>query len=212
MIAVDIGAHHGIYTLLMSHLVGPQGRVIAFEPSAREFRKLKLHLKINRCSNVTANNAAVADSSGTREFFVVQGTSTVANSLHPAAGRKTIGVPTRVSALDDYLSETRTSAPDFIKLDAEGAEPQVIWGARELLNGSLRPIVLCEVDEGVISLGTWEHSADSVLQLLESRRFLWFALSPEGGLRPVPKGAPCRGDYVAVPAEKLAILTEWMRN
>jgi len=52
MTVLDIGAHHGFYTILASKKVGPSGRVIAFEPSPRERRRLLLHLKLNQCSNV----------------------------------------------------------------------------------------------------------------------------------------------------------------
>ena len=52
MTVLDVGAHHGLYTLLASKRVGKHGRVISFEPSPREGRALRLHLLLNRCRNV----------------------------------------------------------------------------------------------------------------------------------------------------------------
>jgi len=211
MTAMDIGAYHGFYSLLMSKLVGPDGRVVAFEPSPRAFRKLTLHLKMNRTTNVLANHAAVADFSGTSEFYMVRGYWTAASSLHRPAARQIVTVSVRVRALDDYLQEARIPAPDFIKLDAEGAEPQVFRGAMKTLTAPSRPIFLCEVDDGVISAGGWEHSGESVLQSLEAKGFQWFSLSSDGGLQPASRGGSYRGDYVAVPAEKLADVQSWVR-
>ena len=58
MVVLDLGAHHGFYTLLASRKVGPKGRVIAFEPSPRERRRLIWHLRLNRVSNVVVESFA----------------------------------------------------------------------------------------------------------------------------------------------------------
>src|SRR6202048_3475496 len=60
----DVGAHHGLYTLLASKRVGSAGRVIAFEPSARERKRLRLHLQLNRCKNVVVESCALGDKRG----------------------------------------------------------------------------------------------------------------------------------------------------
>jgi len=59
MRVLDIGAHHGFYTLLASRKVGAGGRVLAFEPSPRERRKLLRHLRLNRCTNVQVEDCAL---------------------------------------------------------------------------------------------------------------------------------------------------------
>jgi FkbM family methyltransferase len=60
---LDIGAHHGLYTLLASRRVGRRGMVVAFEPSPRERRRLAKHLRVNRCANVEVEACAVGDAS-----------------------------------------------------------------------------------------------------------------------------------------------------
>jgi len=52
MTVLDVGAHHGFYTLLASICVGPHGKVFAFEPPPRETSALLRHIRINRCENV----------------------------------------------------------------------------------------------------------------------------------------------------------------
>ena len=67
---VDIGAHFGLYTLLASKKVGPKGKVVALEPSDREFKRLQENLKINGAENVLALNIAASDAESTAEWKV----------------------------------------------------------------------------------------------------------------------------------------------
>lgn len=61
MVAFDVGAHHGFYTLLMAQCVGSEGLVVAFEPSPKERRKLIWHIHLNRLLQVKVEPFAVAD-------------------------------------------------------------------------------------------------------------------------------------------------------
>src|SRR5579862_9877674 len=76
MSVLDIGAHAGLYTLIASKLVGPAGRVMAFEPSQRERARLMKHLAINRRGNVTVQPVALGDVEGDATLYVVQGNET----------------------------------------------------------------------------------------------------------------------------------------
>src|SRR5712691_5679585 len=70
MTILDIGAHHGFYTLLASRKVGPGGSVVAFEPSPREREKLMWHLRLNRCRNVQVQSCALGSKQGEAELFL----------------------------------------------------------------------------------------------------------------------------------------------
>jgi FkbM family methyltransferase len=83
MTVLDIGAHHGFYTMLAARKVGPAGRVIAFEPSPSELRRLLFHLKLNRCMNVKVEPFALASQDGETTLFVVDERDTGCNSLRP---------------------------------------------------------------------------------------------------------------------------------
>lgn len=122
MIVYDIGAQAGFYTLLFSRLVGPQGRVYAFEPCAFEMRNLIDHITINQLRNVHAIQAAVAAETGLTAFTVDRGISQ--NSLTTESFLNVWAV-----RLDDRIFP----APDLIKMDVEGGESSVLIGARSLI-------------------------------------------------------------------------------
>ncbi len=134
-VVYDIGAHVGYYTLLASILVGPQGRVFAFEPLPANLEILHRHLRINRVSNVEVIEAAVSDRAGTAAFAPAAD-----NSMGSLAGddaSKIAGghgeVQVRVEVIDHLLSAGRLPAPDCIKIDVEGAEYRLLSGAGECL-------------------------------------------------------------------------------
>src|SRR5713226_9211768 len=81
MTVVDAGANHGLYTLLASKRVGRSGRVIAFEPSPRERKRLRRHLWVNRCKNVNVQPCALGDERREADLFLVEGREDWCNSL-----------------------------------------------------------------------------------------------------------------------------------
>jgi FkbM family methyltransferase len=202
MTVVDIGAHHGLYTLLTAKRVGRRGRVIAFEPSPRECRRLTKHIRVNRCRNVEIETCAVGDRSGEAELFMVDGFRDWGNSLRPPAvpePTRTVHVPVR--KLDDVLAEHGIEHVDFIKLDAEGGELAVLEGARKLLQTAPRPAILAEVED--IRTRPWGYPAREIMQLLAHWNYRWFALSETGSLYPASSDDESYdSNYVALPDER----------
>src|SRR5437660_10883742 len=104
MTVLDVGAHHGLYTLLAAKRVGWRGRVIAFEPSSRERRRLLRHLRINGCWSVTVEACALGAEPGETELFVVEGRQDWCNSLRPPVVKEpTQAISVGVERLDDEL-------------------------------------------------------------------------------------------------------------
>ena len=125
-VVYDIGAHVGFYTLLASVLVGPKGRVFAFEPSPRNICYLKNHLRLNGCDNVTLVEAAVAEKEGIASFEESDNGYYDHLSIRGNLKVKTV-------SLDNLVLNGKISPPDFIKIDAEGAELLVLSGAKNIL-------------------------------------------------------------------------------
>lgn len=203
MIAIDVGAHHGYYTLLMAKMVQSSGRVIAFEPSPREFRRLRRHVRLNRCTNVTTEPLAIAKQAGPREFFVVDGQWTVRNSLRCSETLRPSSVHIPATTIDDYLfGHPEIRRVDFVKLDIEGAELEALHGAKDLLSRRPRPLILCELNDPVIQESVWGHRAEDIVQFVKERGYTWFGISHEGGLCKPPERGWLVGDFVFVPEER----------
>ncbi|MGB2622838.1 MAG: FkbM family methyltransferase [Candidatus Acidiferrum sp.] len=203
MTVLDVGAHHGLYTLLASKRVGRRGKVIAFEPSPREWRRLAQHVRVNRCRNVQIEPCALGAESGEADLFQVDGAMDWGNSLRPpAVTEPTRRVRVNVRTLDEVLEERGIGQVDFIKLDAEGGELAVLQGARKLLRTALRPAILAEVED--IRTRPWGYAACEIARLLARWNYRWFALSDIGTLYPAsPDEDACDANLVALPDERV---------
>jgi FkbM family methyltransferase len=204
MTVLDLGAHHGIYTLLASKCIGPTGKVISFEPSPRERQALLQHTRLNRCRNVLVEGLALGAEAGEADLFVVEGTQTGCNSLRPPASDvPPIWSPVRVSVvrLDDWLEEKKIGSIDFVKIDVEGGELDVLRGAQALLTRRPRPVFLIEVQD--MRTLQWGYEATEIVAHLTMNEFTWFALTPDGSTREFDVNAlQFAGNFVAWPKER----------
>jgi len=151
MVVVDVGANVGYFTLFLSKLVGKTGNVYAFEPTDYTYKILEKNIKINKLNNIKINQAAVTDRSGYVDFFEGPNNFDVYNTI----GKRPIHYATKgihfrkkkVKAirLDDYFRELEISEIDFIKIDVEGAELNVLKGMKGILINSKDIILLYEV-------------------------------------------------------------------
>jgi FkbM family methyltransferase len=122
MVVLDIGANVGFYTLLASHLVGPTGQVVAFEPVPRNLHYLREHVRINALSNTRVYPVAVGETAGEITFDDSTGSATGRIS---AQGRLKVPLVT----VDDLVGKGEVPPPDLMKIDVEGAEAMVLKGA-----------------------------------------------------------------------------------
>ena len=144
--AIDVGGHIGFFTMHMAAAVGPTGRVYAFEPFDANAEMLERSIAENRFGDrVVFQRAAVGAATGTATLtFPVEtlnsgGAYLLREGAAPLTGNQTQDVP--VVALDALHIRRPVR---FIKMDVEGAEPQVVRGAVRLLEED-RPIILSEV-------------------------------------------------------------------
>jgi FkbM family methyltransferase len=137
---VDVGANIGFYTLLLSQLVTNSGRVLAFEPMPVGLERLRTNLRLNAVRNVDVREQAVAATNGTARFFLGPPEHTSISSLHRIEDAEAINVDctTLDAALGGY------PRVDFLKVDVEGAEADVLNGAIETLKRGV-PYIIGEV-------------------------------------------------------------------
>lgn len=148
---VDVGANVGIFTLLASTIVGPQGRVFAFEPEKNNFANLIKNIKLNKLTNIVCANRAIGTKEGSGILYI--------NPLNDGGGslwrpvsfsddekkmdhakirsyfphvelRQDVGT----ISLDDFFKDYAMPKSFIIKIDVEGAEADVLSGANKILD------------------------------------------------------------------------------
>ncbi len=158
-IIFDIGAHIGFHTIYFARLVGPSGKVYAFEPNPKNFERLKLiQDKNNDIKNIISPvQVAVSDVLGTEEFNTIDdiesgrssgGFIDTADTIRERSAYETMGFKkTKVKTVPmDLFSEELgiKDSPDIIKIDVEGAESLVLLGARKTIVDK-KPILFMEI-------------------------------------------------------------------
>lgn len=135
---LDVGAHIGIYTLLMARAVGHEGRVTAVEPAPENLGYLRANIRANQFEDRVEVLAAAATDRGGSISFHLTGSSD-SHGLHPHPNTPTKKIVTLPAVrLDDVLDRV-----DFVKIDTEGAELSTLAGMTRLLAppGSLAALV-----------------------------------------------------------------------
>lgn len=147
---VDAGAHNGYYALLSALRVGEDGQVYAFEALPSNYRTLTKNIEMNGLRNVQAYNVAVGGRRDRVRFNCYN------DGMMSAHGRLVVEmVP---------LAEVVDAPVDVLKIDVEGAECEVLEGARGLISPSTR--IMCEVHPE--RLGSVGRSSMDVVDLLRS--------------------------------------------
>jgi FkbM family methyltransferase len=137
---LDIGANIGYYSVLAARIVGTEGEVISVEPTPATAVVLNANLKLNGLKNVTVIQKAAWNRSGYLSYYIPKGFFGWASIQKPAGNAQKLEVET--FCLDDLPSIRKVN---FIKIDAEGAEYQILQGATKTLDKA--QFVVLEVSE-----------------------------------------------------------------
>jgi len=138
MRVIDIGANYGVYTLTMAKLVAPNGAVFAFEPAAATAERLRNSIALNAMSQITFVQAAVSASQGRAYLHV--GLGAEHSSLSGTGPSEEVAVTT----IDRQARQLDWGPVDFVKIDAEGEELNILSGASTFLSEE-SPLIMFEV-------------------------------------------------------------------
>lgn len=149
MTVMDVGANIGLYSIFASRLVGSHGKIIAIEPSQREFGRLTDNLTLNSAHNVCAMRVACSNYSGEADIVIAadgkEGHNTLGSLSYASAKVKEVQ-RVRIERLDDLVEREEVARVDVLKLDIEGAELFALLGAAKILE-HFRPIILIELSD-----------------------------------------------------------------
>ena len=133
MTVLDVGANIGWYTLAAGAAVGPEGRVLAFEPEPSNLSLLEKSIQLNSFENINVFPQALSDREGSETLHLSKN-NLGAHSISSVVGPESITVPS--TTLDKVLEKLGIDKIDILKVDVEGAEPQVIVGGEESLKNT----------------------------------------------------------------------------
>jgi FkbM family methyltransferase len=205
MVFVDGGANDGLYSLFAATRVGETGKVIAFEPSAREFRRLRANIALNRLDEIVARNTALGAEPGNTHMAIAEAGHEGQNTIGSRISNPTVRVSGQetvvVERLDSVVEELGLERVDLIKLDVEGSELRALIGAGATIE-RFRPLLVVEVEsERLDSQGA---TREDVLDLIATFGYSTYVFDSETAqLRAPDLPTEPEGNVIAAPADWL---------
>jgi FkbM family methyltransferase len=170
-VVIDIGAHIGRYTIIGAKRVGTNGKVVAIEANPSNFEMLNRNIKLNQLTNIISLNNAVY-SKETKIKLYLPGEElghTIYNTvMSDRAKNEDKFVEVSANTLDYFLQLKEITDVNWIKIDVEGAEFEVLKGATNVLSKSKDIALLIEV-----------HGPDNYRPILEFLRLYNFKIEFE---------------------------------
>jgi FkbM family methyltransferase len=143
-VAIDAGAHVGLFTIPLARAVGREGEVWAIEPLPENVQRLRENVVANRLGNVTVLASAASDADG-RQGFQVAGDSAYGSSREVDQAWETDeALDVTAVRLESVWRAHGMPRVSVIKIDVEGDELRVLRGADDLIR-ACRPVLLVEV-------------------------------------------------------------------
>lgn len=141
-IILDIGAQLGLMSKVFYDLAGASGKVFAFEPAPFTCQVLQKTIEMNMMGHVVVPvQKAVSGKKGSTTFYISKMQLDPANSMVNYKRKHTFeSIEVSMTSVDDFVNEQGLPRVDFIKIDAEGAEYQVLQGAEKTIQKH-RPVI-----------------------------------------------------------------------
>jgi FkbM family methyltransferase len=134
-VVYDIGAFHGMHTLFFATRVGALGQVVAFEPNPASYERTVRNVALNAFGNVTVLPIAVGAGPGELTFawHTDPITASAEAEIRAEMGADVQTFRARVTSVDEEIEARDLPRPDFVKIDVEGLELDVLRGMRRIL-------------------------------------------------------------------------------
>lgn len=164
MTVVDVGANIGYLTLLMAKIVGPKGNVYAVEPGRDNLSCLRKNIELNGVTNVNILPFAAGAERQSRNLYLRK--AGTLHSLHENDQAVVETMQVQVVPLDEIVQEKQI---DFVKIDVEGGEIEVLRGMRKILQ--FHPELRLIVEWNPSALKRAGHETEELPDLLQKAGF-----------------------------------------
>lgn len=144
-ICYDIGANIGFYSFLMAKISGENGKIYSFEPVEHTKNTLEEGIRANNFNNVYVNNFALGNSDEEKEIFFNNSQECNGTASFINMDEKSQKEVVKIKKLDTVFDSLEK--PNFIKIDVEGFQGDVIKGSETFFECN-QPILMIEIDEG----------------------------------------------------------------
>jgi FkbM family methyltransferase len=142
---IDIGANYGTYTLSMAKKVGLTGNVWCFEPASSTAKLLAEGIAINGFTQIVLEQSALSNVSGEAQLFLNDNSEL--NSLVHGNQSTNTSETVPLVTLDECLEKYGWQDIEFMKIDAEGEESNILKGGKRFL-AELSPLIQYEIKAG----------------------------------------------------------------
>ena len=195
-VCLDVGANVGAVALALAKFAGVEGKVYAFEPGPPNLLRLRANFALNPALEARVRIVPVGVGQSPAELWWAEEAGNPGNALLGGEGSHRIPVIT----LDDFARDEALDRADFIKIDVEGMELQVMRGAAGLLR-RFQPVLYFETLSRYVETARGAAFSDFKTLLVDELGYHLYRLGRSGEL--IPLGGGGHGGYtVAVHPEK----------
>ncbi len=133
MTVYDIGGYVGIHSIFFANAVKENGKVITFEPNPTNFREIAFNVKINNFKNIRVIPLGIGKDRGILELnidLIRFSRSSFIQKNQNLSSKKMENkkVTVKIDSIDNLVKEKTIPPPNFVKIDVEGFESEVIQG------------------------------------------------------------------------------------
>lgn len=186
-ICIDVGANQGEYTLWMAKLAGKNGKIIAFEPLTKMFNQLNENIQLNQDlrNQIITLKKGLSDVVGEIPIYAVNPDDKFSDNegmptIFPTNTKNTFIENIPLSTLDIECENLQINKLNFIKIDVEGAELNVIKGGINTIK-KFKPVLLIEFNEATFNAAG--YTSKHIIDLLSKLGYKFYLIGVRGTLK-----------------------------
>ena len=149
---LDIGANVGYTSLTFAKFINDKGKIFSFEPEKKNYNTFLKNIKLNKFNNIYPHKLAVADENKSIKLYLSKSENDGIHStlLHTDTLSENYEEVEAVK-MDDFVKNNNITKVNFVKIDVEGAEIDVINGMKQVMSDN-QPVIILELVESLQKL------------------------------------------------------------